>query len=469
MGTLRPLVALMRTLPLPASHPSHPSHPAAPAILSRLKTAQKEYADMQGTWSSKCLEAQGKRVTDHADTVDSIVPGRWVESLPCITNEEHKYVSHLGPLSTPNVVVSSYNHASLALRLLRARLFGTLRGVRVRSFPEFLADIAMASLAKSVAGTEMSVCVADLVVNAVKYMDRLLEHDAAAMLQLGDRNWKMGEGMTGRDGDEQLILEHFICTSHSLSSNTLLNPIFSLSSTTLTCFIAFIKRPLHKSAFCVLALYEALLALQLRRGTTSHATRSPRTSEQKDGLSALRALLPEFLASIKSVPGTETSVGIADFVVNAVRDMECLPDMHPGVTVDKNSKLGHGNEQLILEHFIYDVVAISSLTISRAQRRPAHGTMYPLNNMSYLRHNTVLEPVLRTRRCSTYPMNVRQLPYREGRLGAYILRRAAAAGAHGRRGDRGWNHEVPWAAGRRSRSADGDQGGCDAESDAVHE
>lgn len=42
-----------------------------------------------------------------------------------------------------------------------------------------------------------------------------------------------------------------------------------------------------------------------------------------------------------------------------------------------------------------DVVAtaISSLTtISRTQRRPAHGSMYLLNNMSYLRHNTVLEP-----------------------------------------------------------------------------
>lgn len=37
--------------------------------------------------------------------------------------------------------------------------------------------------------------------------------------------------------------------------------------------------------------------------------------------------------------------------------------------------------------------AINSLTtISRTQRRPAQGSMYLLNNMSYLQHNTVVEP-----------------------------------------------------------------------------
>jgi len=39
------------------------------------------------------------------------------------------------------------------------------------------------------------------------------------------------------------------------------------------------------------------------------------------------------------------------------------------------------------------ITAINSLTaISRSQRRPAHGSIYLLNNVSYLRHNTVLEP-----------------------------------------------------------------------------
>ncbi|KAJ7795134.1 hypothetical protein B0H14DRAFT_3496318 [Mycena olivaceomarginata] len=159
---------------------------------------------MQGTWSSKCLEAQGKRVTDHADTVDSIVPGRWVESLLCIADEEHKTRLAPGPAEHPE----------------RCRV--------------------------------------------------------------------------------------------------------------------------HKYAFCVLASYDRLLALQPRWGILIARRRTPRTSEQKDGLGALRALLPEFLAGIKNVPGTKTSGNIA------VKDMDCLPSVDGAA----NSKLGDGNEQLILKHSV---------------------------------------------------------------------------------------------------------------------
>ncbi|KAJ7653129.1 Cullin repeat-like-containing domain protein [Mycena polygramma] len=316
LNTLRPLVAFMRTLPLPASHPSHP---AAPAIMSTLKDAQKGYADMRGTWSRKCLEGQGKRVIDRADTVDSIVAGkdfgRWVESLLSVADEEYKHIRELSPLSSPNVVASSYN--------------------------------------------------------------------------------------------------------------ALLNPILSLFSTTLTSLIAFIKRSLHKYAFLALASYEALLALQPRWDTllARRGSENAKANELKDGLGTLRGVclrsFPEFLADIKmaslakSTPGLETSTGVADFVVSAVKYMDRLPEVHSaasaallqlgdgnwkmgeGVTVGKGTKLGGGDEQVILEHFIYDVVttAINSLTtISRTQRRPAHGSMYLLNNMSYLLHNMVDEP-----------------------------------------------------------------------------
>ncbi|KAJ6554308.1 exocyst complex component, exo70 subunit [Mycena capillaripes] len=317
MGTLRPLVAFMRTLPLPSSHPSHP---AAPAIMSTLKDAQKGYADMRGTWSRKCLDAQGKRVIDRADTVDSIVAGkdfgRWVESLLSVADEEYKHIKELSPLSSPNVVASSYN--------------------------------------------------------------------------------------------------------------TLLNPILSLFSTTLTSLISFIKRSLHKYAFLALASYDALLDLQPRWDTllARRGSENAKANELKDGLGTLRGVclrsFPEFLADIKmaslakGVPGgLETSTSVADFVVSAVKYMDRLPEVHSaagaallqlgdgnwkmgeGVTVGRNQKLGDGDEQVILEHFIYDVVttAINSLTtISRTQRRPAYGSIYLLNNMSYLRQNTVLEP-----------------------------------------------------------------------------
>jgi exocyst complex component 7 len=82
LTTLRHLVSLLRTMPLPSTHPSHP---AAPEILSTLKDAQRGYADMRGVWTRKCLETQGKRVVDRADTIDGVAAGkefgRWVELL----------------------------------------------------------------------------------------------------------------------------------------------------------------------------------------------------------------------------------------------------------------------------------------------------------------------------------------------------------------------------------------------------
>lgn len=79
---LLPIVAFLRTLPLPATHPSHP---ASPAILSTLKDAQKGFADMRGNWCRKCLETQGKRALDRADSIDPVAAGRefgkWVEAL----------------------------------------------------------------------------------------------------------------------------------------------------------------------------------------------------------------------------------------------------------------------------------------------------------------------------------------------------------------------------------------------------
>lgn len=58
---LGPIVVFLRTLPVPATHPSHP---AAAAIQSALSDAQRGYADMRGTWIRKCLEVDAKRVVE---------------------------------------------------------------------------------------------------------------------------------------------------------------------------------------------------------------------------------------------------------------------------------------------------------------------------------------------------------------------------------------------------------------------
>lgn len=73
MGVLIPVVASLRTFPLPATHPSHP---AAPAILATLKEAQKGYADMRGQWGRKCLETQSRRVLQRVETMEGVDGGR---------------------------------------------------------------------------------------------------------------------------------------------------------------------------------------------------------------------------------------------------------------------------------------------------------------------------------------------------------------------------------------------------------
>lgn len=82
LPTLSPVVTFLRTLPLPATHPSHP---AALSIFGTLKEAQKGYADMRGNWSVKCLEGQGKRLVARAESVDPLATGRefreWVELM----------------------------------------------------------------------------------------------------------------------------------------------------------------------------------------------------------------------------------------------------------------------------------------------------------------------------------------------------------------------------------------------------
>ncbi|KAN0135050.1 hypothetical protein V8E53_007168 [Lactarius tabidus] len=45
-------------------------------ILSSLKEAQCGYAEMRGSWASKCLEVYGRRVIDRAETTDGVASGQ---------------------------------------------------------------------------------------------------------------------------------------------------------------------------------------------------------------------------------------------------------------------------------------------------------------------------------------------------------------------------------------------------------
>ncbi|SJL17663.1 uncharacterized protein ARMOST_21220 [Armillaria ostoyae] len=311
LETLVPLVAFLRTLPLPSTHPSHP---ASPAILSTLKEAQRGYADMRGAWCRKCLEGQGRRVLDRADTIDPIAAGlefgKWAESILDVAEEEFSLLEDLSPLSNPQ-----------------------------------------------------------------------------------------------------------------LAYGALMNPILVLFSSTLNSLIGSIKRSLHKYNFLALSSYEYMLSLQsrwdktmARRGTDARKE----TNEFRDGLQSLRNVclrsFPEFLADVKMASmgkGGELGTTLADFVVSTVKYLDRIPEvqsaagaalvtlgdgnwkMGEGVQVGKASKLGEGDEHVILEHYVYDVVntTINSLNVlSRTQKRAVLSSIFILNNIAFLRRNVLLDP-----------------------------------------------------------------------------
>lgn len=107
--------------------------------------------------------------------------------------------------------------------------------------------------------------------------------------------------------------------------NTLLTPLLTLFSNTISSLISLIKRSLHKYTFLALSSYESLSSLQprwgellQRRGMDARREKN----ELKDGLQALRGVclrsFPEFLADIKLAAmgkGGDISTGLADFTL----------------------------------------------------------------------------------------------------------------------------------------------------------
>ncbi|KAH9165747.1 exocyst complex component exo70 subunit [Lactarius sanguifluus] len=270
LANLLPLVKFLRALPLPATHPSHF---AAAAILSALKEAQRGYAEMRGNWAKKCLEVYGRRVIDRAETTDGVASGRelgkWKSELLDVVEEEYDLLVQLAPLPGPSHLPSTYAalltpltalfkttlsslsalikrslhkytfHALACYSALSARQdrwdelitrraerkenelkedLHALRGVCLRSFPEFLADIKLAGLGR---GGEVGTGCADFTITTTRYLEQLLEvRDAVGptLMLLGDGNWRMGDGIQAKPnqgkpapGSEGRLIEHYAC------------------------------------------------------------------------------------------------------------------------------------------------------------------------------------------------------------------------------------------------------------------
>ncbi|KAE9407606.1 hypothetical protein BT96DRAFT_986598 [Gymnopus androsaceus JB14] len=244
--SLQPLVTFLRTLPVPSTHPSHP---AASAILATLKDAQRGYADMRGTWSKKCLETQGKRVVDRADSVDPVSTGKelgaWVSSLLSVAREEYdllvelstlasasQLATHFGNLLNPLVSLLNTTVTSLVAfskRSLQKYGFLVLSAYEallelqptwdevssLRDVPETLADIKLSSAGRA---GDTSTALLDASMEAVQFLNNMQEVIIASgdiLALLGDGNWKMGEGVVVKkqqvvEVSAQTLLEHYI-------------------------------------------------------------------------------------------------------------------------------------------------------------------------------------------------------------------------------------------------------------------
>lgn len=312
MSSLTPLVAFLRTLPLPSTHPSHP---AASAILNTLKDAQRGYADMRGSWSRKALEMHSRRVVDRAETLDGVAAGKefsiWIDNLLKVTEAEYTLLAELAPLSSSTLIASTYD--------------------------------------------------------------------------------------------------------------TLLTPLLTLFTDTLSSLTSLIKRSLHKYTFHALSAFSALRMSQSRWESVL-ARRGREGNELRDGLNAIRGVclrsFPEFLADLKLAAagkGGDLSVGLADITVSTVQYLNRIPDVQDAVGSalsalgDGNWKMGDGkqvgktnksnsvdvNEKVLIQHFVYDVMntLIGSLTtLSHTQRRPPFGSVFLINNVSHLVSHLVLRP-----------------------------------------------------------------------------
>lgn len=115
--SLQPLVGALRSLPLPATHPTNP---ASSGILNALREAQGGYAEMRSGWVKRCLEDDGRRIVSLAGAESNSVEGgrkvgMWVES--CLNLAEAS-ISCLLPQLFDVIDCSRYLRSNTAISLI---------------------------------------------------------------------------------------------------------------------------------------------------------------------------------------------------------------------------------------------------------------------------------------------------------------------------------------------------------------
>lgn len=133
------------------------------------------------------------------------------------------------------------------------------------------------------------------------------------------------EPITSQEEYELLLALAPLPASASISSTftTLITPLLSLFTSTLSSLGTLIKRNLHKNTFLALASYTSLQALQARWGDVMARRADRKESELKEGMHSIRASclrsFPEFLADIRAAGLTkniDSGTGLTDVTVS---------------------------------------------------------------------------------------------------------------------------------------------------------
>lgn len=92
----------------------------------------------------------------------------------------------------------------------------SLRGICLRSFPEFLLDVRGAATKANVEVGSGIHETTNMVINYLQQIPQVVDAVGTALVTLGDGMWKMGEGAgkvleRSEQDDERVLIERFVC------------------------------------------------------------------------------------------------------------------------------------------------------------------------------------------------------------------------------------------------------------------
>ncbi|KAH7344564.1 Cullin repeat-like-containing domain protein [Rhizoctonia solani] len=205
-------------------------------------------------------------------------------------------------------------------------------------------------------------------------------------------------------------------------------PLVTVFASSLSTLSSLVKKNLQNNIFMALAIYSSLSYSQERYTDILLRRTGRKDNDLSTGIHSLKGVcirsFPELLLEIKTpamspptaTPGRgEIGTGIADVTIMATNYLEQIPDVADAMSSmlitlgDGNWRMGDGTipgaksrieestdpEQVILEHFTFDIIStvISTInTTSRFLKRPALSSIFVLNNVSYIRDRVLFAP-----------------------------------------------------------------------------